>query len=252
MSLKGMARSTINQLLAKGGFQLARLDDAHDWSDTRTFIPLERTLDGAKRAGLSVGDYIDSVMNKIPGATQKTVDLMRELGVFARPIETVVEIGPGSGRYLEKTITACQPSRYEVYETAGPWATYLQQQYKVVMQPTDGRSLKSTPDGAADLVQAHKVFSSIPFLPTACYWAEMARVTRKAGHLVFDLITETCLDSTRFEGWLASGIENGAYPAVVPRELATTFFASRGFELVGSPEVPIGPGTAELFVFRKS
>lgn len=251
MSLKQIARTNINRLLARGGLQLVRSGDGHDWTDTRTFIPLDKTLEGAKRAGLSVGDYIDTVMNKSPGASQHTIDLMRSLGVFERPVQTVVEIGPGSGRYLDKTLAACHPTRYEIYETAGPWVGYLQKTYDVVLQPTDGKSLAGTPDASADLVQAHKVFSSIPFLPSACYWGEIARVTRPSGYAVFDLLTEDCLDPATLEKWRASGIENGAYPAVIPRNLAVSYFGHLGFELVGTPEIPFGPGTAQLFVFRK-
>jgi SAM-dependent methyltransferase len=251
MSLTGVARSTINKVLAKGGFQLVRSSELHDWGDTRTFIPLEATIDAAKRAGLSVGDYIDTVMNNIPGATQRTIDEMVRLGVFATPPQTIVEIGPGSGRYLEKTIAVCRPKRYEVYETAGPWAKYVAETYDVVLQPTDGRSLKPTPDASADLVHAHKVFSSIPSLPTCVYFAEMTRITRPGGHVVFDLITESGLDIATFEKWIGLEIETGAYPAMFPRAVAINYFASRGFDLVGTAPVTIGPGTAELFVFRR-
>ena len=251
MSLRGLARGAVNRVLSHGGVQLVRGGAPHDWSDTRTFIPLEKTLAAAKSAGLSVGDYVDTVMNKHPAATQKTIDLMTSLGVFASPIETVVEIGPGSGRYLAKTVAACHPVRYEIYETAGPWIEYLRAHHEVILQPTDGRSLAATADASADLVQAHKVFDGIPFLPTLCYWAEMARVTKPGGHVVFDAITEDCLDFTTAERWRTSGIDNGAYPAVIPRTLVVSAFERLGFDLLGTPPIPIGPGVAHLFVFRK-
>ncbi len=251
MSLKSLARSTVNRAMAKVGVQVVRADSQHDWNDTRTFIPLETTLRKAKEAGLSVGDYIDAVMNKIPGATQQTIDEMARLGVFAKPLRRVLEIGPGSGRYLEKTIAACHPEAYEIYETAAPWAKYVTENYPVVLQPTDGRSLAASANASVDLVQAHKVFSGIPFLPTCFYWTEMARVLRPGGYAAFDVITEDCLDGATLEKWLRSEIDNGAYPAVVPRAVVTTYFGGHGFDLVGTAMIPIGPGTTELFVFRK-
>jgi hypothetical protein len=251
MSLKSMARSTVNRAISKVGLELVRAANQHDWNDTRTFIPLETTLRNAKEAGLSVGDYIDTVMNKIPGATQKTIDEMTRMGVFAQPVRRVLEIGPGSGRYLEKTMAACHPEAYEIYETAAPWAKYVTENYPVLLQPTDGRSLAATADASIDLVQAHKVFSGIPFLPTCLYWAEMARVARPRGYVVFDIISESCLDESTLEKWLRSEIDNGAYPAVVPRAVVTTWFGEHGLDLVGTAMIPIGPGTAELFVFRK-
>jgi hypothetical protein len=245
--------------LAKSAVRLAttRLDvevvrrRRHDWSDTRKFIPLHETVDAAEQAGLSVGDYIDNIMSKTPGATQATIDGMKQLGVFSQQVQTIVEIGPGSGRYLEKTVAACSPRRYEVYETAGPWASYIESKYDVLLQPTDGRSLKATPDSSADLVHAHKVFSSIPSLPTWMYWTEMSRVCRKAGYVVFDILTEACLDTAILRHWVNSGIENGAYPAAMPRTLALDYFESCGFDNVGTFLVPMGLGsTTEVFVFR--
>ena len=122
MSARSLAKGAVNWTIGALGVEVVRKSH-HDWSDTRNFIPIEVTLAGAKRAGLSVGDYIDTVMNNIPGATQFTIDEMKRLGVFGRPVGTVVEIGPGSGRYLEKTIAACSPGRYEIYETSEPWAS---------------------------------------------------------------------------------------------------------------------------------
>jgi hypothetical protein len=224
----------------------------HDFSDTRNFIPFLSTFQAAERVGLSIGDYIDGIMNKTPGATQTTIDGMKALGVFAHPVETVVEIGPGSGRYLEKTIAECTPKRYEVYETSKAWADYIASKYRVVVRPTDGKTLSSTADDSVDLVQAHKVFCSIPSLPTWIYWTEMRRVCRMGGHVVFDLLTESCLDLSTLQRWVDSGIENGAYPAVMPRSLALYYFASCGFDIAGTFRVPMGVDrTTEVFVFRK-
>jgi Methyltransferase domain len=248
LSARNIAKVALAAAIAPLGLELR----AHDWSDTRNFIPFHDTIEAARRAGMSVGDYIDTEMSKTPGATAATVDGMRQLGVFASPIGTVVEIGPGSGRSLEKTIAACQPQRYEIYETAPHWNSYLATTYPVVAQPTDGKSLAATPDASVDLVHAHKVFSSIPSLPTWIYWSEMCRVCAPNGHVVFDILTEACLDLKTLEAWIESGIDNGAFPAVMPRALALDYFASRGFEAIGTFQVPLGVDhTTEVFVFRK-
>ncbi|MGC5041162.1 methyltransferase domain-containing protein [Streptomyces sp. DT190] len=144
-------------------------------------------------------------MNGTPGATQSTIDELRALGVFAAEPDTVLEIGPGSGRYLEKTLKECSPGRYEIYETAAPWADYLVDTFGVVAQPTAGCSLAPTPDGSIDLVQAHKVFNTLTFLGAARYFFEMARVTRPGGRIVFDVMTETCLDPATMRAWAARG-----------------------------------------------
>lgn len=249
-SIRHAIKDVINHSIAPLGLELQRTG-AHDWTDQSSYIPFDATLAAAEKAGLPVGDYIDTVINNNRGATQHTIDEMARLGVFAAPIRTVVEIGPGSGRYLEKTIKACAPARYEVYETAKPWAAYVAQQYDAVSQPTGGGSLASTPTASVDLIQAHKVFSSITFMATCRYWPEMVRVTKPGGFAVFDLLTEDCLDPETVERWAASGIDGGSYPAAVPRRAATDYFTSRNFSLVGSFFVPMSPGRTEVLVFKK-
>jgi hypothetical protein len=243
-------KSAVNKSLAPIGMRITRTDD-HDWNDIANFIPFERTLERASIAKMSIGDYVDTVMNGVPGSSQSTIDKMASLGVFSEPMGTVVEIGPGTGRYLEKTLTAGRPSRYEIYETAGPWSAYLVREYNVTLRRTDGYSMTDTADSSADMVHAHKVFSSVPFMVTCCYWHEMARVIRPGGWAVFDVVTERCLSADAMLTWARSGIRNGPYPAVIPREVSVSFFAEKGFALAASFIVPMPPGTTELLVFRK-
>ncbi|MBI1361460.1 MAG: methyltransferase domain-containing protein [Alphaproteobacteria bacterium] len=243
-------QAAINKVVGPLGIRVVR--NRHDWSDTQNFIPLKGTLAAAQKASLSVGDYIDTVMNNIPGATRFMIDSLHKLGVFDDAVASALEIGPGSGRYLEKIVEACRPARYEIYETAKPWANYLVSRHNVILQPTDGSSLAPTADASCDLVMAFKVFSSIPFMPTIRYWLEMQRVTRPGGRIVFDVMTEDCLPPGAIATWAASGINNGAYPAVMPRRPMLALFDTAGFALVGSFRAPMGVGQTETFVFRKT
>ena len=171
------------------------------YTDYRDFIPFKQTLDGARKAGLSVSDFVDA-MNK-SGATQETIDQMIALGVFKGKIDRVCEIGPGSGRYLEKVIQICEPVYYEIYETAPEWENWLVQKYNVTPQPTDGNTLTDTPSNSIDLVQAHKVFPGQPTLTTCRYFDEMARVVRNGGKVVFDIVTEECLGDDILANWIS-------------------------------------------------
>lgn len=176
---------------------------------------------------------------------------MRKLGVFSDAIESVVEIGPGTGRYLEKTLNECCPSRYEIYETAEPWAAYLAETYNIVRLPTDGETLGSTPDASVNIIQAHKVFINIPFLNTIRYWTEIVRVMRAEGFAVFDIMTERCLSPEATQLWAKSGIHNGSFPAVIPREVVVDYFNAHDFDLIGSFFAPMPPEKTEVFVFKK-
>ena len=215
------------------------------------FLPLKETLAAAGAVGLSVGDYIDSKHHD--HATQDTIDGLKSLGVFGSKIETVCEIGPGSGRYLERVIRACRPAHYEIYETAADWANWLAQKHQVVLQPCDGRTLSATPSDSMDLVHTHKLFPCRPILYTCSYWQEMCRVTKKGGLVVFDIATEQCLSGPYLKSWMEEQPWDWDWtPYLISRSFVSDFFAQNGFTLVGSFFIPLWPGRTECFAFRKS
>lgn len=243
-------KSGVKRLLGRTGFDIVRSTNNRGGVDD--FIPFEATMRAAKAAGLSVGDHIDAVMNGTPGATQSTIDQLRTLGVYAAKPDTILEIGPGSGRYLEKTLKECSPERYEIYETAAPWAGYLVETFGVIARPTAGSSLAPTPDGSVDLVQAHKVFNTVTFLCAARYFFEMARVVRPGGRIVFDVMTETCLDPATVRTWATEGGPgHDSYPAAMPRGTCVDLFATLGCTLEASFPAPMGVASTEVLVFVK-
>ncbi|MFJ7158836.1 methyltransferase domain-containing protein [Streptomyces sp. NPDC101118] len=248
--MRAAVKSGLKRLLGRTGFDIVRSTNNRGGVDD--FLPFEATMRAAKSAGLSVGDYIDEVMNGTPGATQSTIDELRALGVFAAAPETVLEIGPGSGRYLEKTLKECSPGRYEIYETAAPWAGYLADTFRVIVQPTSGSSLSPTPSGSVDLVQAHKVFNTVTFLSASRYFLEMARVVRPGGRIVFDVMTETCLDPATMRAWATKGgAGHDSYPAAMPRQVCVDLFATLGCALEAGFPAPLGFASTEVLVFRK-
>lgn len=249
-SPREMVKKAVNTALSSFGLKLVR--DRSDGNDDSQYIPFEATIAAARAASLSVGDYIDQRYN-VSGATQSTIDQMAALGVFSAPLNTVVEIGPGSGRYLEKIVRQYSPSRYEIYETAPKWGQYLVDTYGVIWRPTDGRSLKHTETASADLVHAQKVFSTISFVSTIRYWPEMIRVAGPHASIVFDIMTAGCLDDEIIEAWDKSEVHGGgSHPAVMPREIAVGYFKRRGFALAGSFMVPMKPGKTETLVFKRT
>ncbi len=245
VGLVRLARRAAKRILHQVGVRQRNVSNERDHSH---YIPFEETIAAAKAANLSVGDYIDRNYN-VAGATQQTIDEMTALGVFEGSVRAVCEIGPGSGRYLEKIVAAVHPSHYEIYETADDWANYLVREYRVVHRKTDGRSLAETQSASLDLVQAHKVFVVTPFVSTWNYLREMIRVTKPGGHIVFDIMTERCLEPDLIDGWLLRS--SNYYPSVFPRGFALRVLEHEGATFVGSFFVPMRPGQTETFVFRK-
>jgi hypothetical protein len=246
--LKGIARNSINSVLNVAGLELVGLNNRY--TDYKNYIPCQKTVAAAKEKSVSVGDYIDAMSNK-PGVTQETIDRMAELGVFKGKIDRICEIGPGSGRYLEKTLKHCTPSHYEIYETAEDWEKWLKKQYNVVSLPTDGKTLAHTPSDSIDLVQAHKVLPGQPSLTICQYFGEMARVVREGGKVVFDIVTEDCFDDATLARWFASGWGYQHYPCMMAKQYAIDFFGKRGFSFEGSFIIPMEPGKTECMVFTK-
>jgi len=245
-NIKHLARDGINYLLGFADIELVRKNKP--FTDFRDYIPFEETIAAARKTGMSVGDYIELIYNQ-PGAAKRTIDQLAQLGVFSGRIDRMCEIGPGSGRYLEKVLSLCKPSYCEIYETAPDWEQWLVEQYKVVALPADGSSLVHTPSASLDLVQAHKVMPGQPSLTSCRYYGEMARVTRPDGWVVFDIVTELCLDEATLARWIETGFGYQHYPALMPRQFTIEFFERRGFAFAGSFLVPMEPGTTECFAF---
>lgn len=238
------ARKAINTLLGQAGFQLVRPgENAHVMS----FQPLKRTLNEAAKAGLSVGEYIDKKFH-VPGATQSTIDKLVALGALNKNLQHVCEIGPGSGRYLEKVQNLCSPHSHEIYETDQDWCDWLARTYRVKACPADGTSLMATATGSMDLVHAHKVFVYLQFVVACSYFAEMIRVARSGGWIVFDMVSENCMPDATIEKWIAGKIY---YPCIMPRSFVIEYFGRRNSFLQESFFAPMLPGKSEYFVFRK-
>ncbi len=242
-----VAAKGVNAVLRPAGVQLVR-HGARPFEEFRDYIPFKQTIAGAGAAGLSVGEYIDRKYN-VPGSTGETIDRLKDAGILHPGVRRVCEIGPGSGRYLERTIQACKPEHYEIYETALEWREFLARTYAVIARSADGASLAATPTGSVDLVQAHKVFPGIPLLATVRYFGEMARVVAPGGGLVFDTVTEPCMTGELMDKWFTSGAGYQYYPSMMPRKYILEFFGQRGFALKLSFLVPMEPGKTECFAF---
>jgi SAM-dependent methyltransferase len=245
MAIGSTAKTALNAGLRPLGVQVihARSTDPA----VQTFIPARKTIAAARRLGMSVGDYIDRTYVE-PGATADTVSVMLGLAGLADPADRVLEIGPGSGRFMEKVIDAVHPKVYEVYETATDWLPHLRSLPRALIQPCDGRTLSATASESVDLVHSHKLFVYIPFWATVGYLHEMARVVKPGGTVAFDIVTEPCMDERTIDHWIGEG--SIYLPA--PREWTIAHLADRGLEYIGQHFIAMPPGRSELLVFRKT
>lgn len=212
------------------------------------YIPAGPTIAAARRDGLSVCEYVERLWRQ-EGQTQKVIDQMAACRVFGPDNPKILEIGPGTGRYLEKVLRVCRPARYEVYETDRDWAKYVRTTYPVVAHTADGWSLSQTPSDSVDIVHSHGVFTLLPFFVAYRYWTEMWRVVRPSGTVVFDIVSETCLDEATVGKWLAT---DWTYICFLSRDYVVSLFRAHGFSLMSSFKNRLGEGQSEYLVFVRN
>ncbi len=241
--IQNLVYAAINRSLRPIGVRLARIEKKNGYIDAKS------TVQAAKARGQSVCEYVENLWGEDQrGATARVVQEMSKAGCLA-PCERVLEIGPGTGRYLELVLRKISPGQYEIYETADDWATWLASTYGpcVVRQPADGRALRHTPSHSCGLVHAHGVFVYLSVRNAFEYFAEMIRVCRPQGSIVFDFYPAEGFDEALILKWLQCA---DGYPVVLPAVHVQSFFINRGCDLIHEFDRPHGPGRSHYFVFR--
>lgn len=247
MKLKELAKTLLRRTLRTFGYDIVRIAGSKAGSRS-TYISAKDTVASAETQGLSVCDFVENLWGK-QGDTQKVIDQIVALGALSSKPECILEIGTGTGRYLEKLTARHSPHRYESYEIDPEWAKWLASTYSVISQPTDGQSLSSTADHSVDFLHAHGVFVYLPFLVSYRYWQEIWRVTKPGAQVAFDIISEACLDAQSVESWLDS---EHNYPCFLSEDYVMRTFLSQGFSFRGKFFNRYGEGRSLYLLFEKS
>jgi SAM-dependent methyltransferase len=211
------------------------------------YISAAATIAAAHAAGLSVGDYVERLWQE-PGGSASIIKRLREIGAISSATKSVVEIGCGTGRYIEHTLKCCRPTVYQIYETDDAWASWAAKSYPVEACAADGRSLKSTKSNSTDLIHAHGVFVYLPFMISYRYFKEIARVAAPGAFVAFDICSEACFDTETAEKWLAS---DHNWPCFLSTAYVRQFFDNNGFVFIESFLAPFDVGWSEYLIFRQ-
>ena len=102
--MKTALKGIIRRLLASRGWVIV---DASAGNSKLGYIAAKETIAAARREGLSICDFVEK-MWQIEGDTAKVIDEMDQHGAFLVKNPRVVEIGAGTGRYLEKVLGVCR------------------------------------------------------------------------------------------------------------------------------------------------
>jgi hypothetical protein len=229
----------VNRLLAPTGFVVARSapSQAESWR-ARIGGPYRtdrEVIELARARGLSVADYIEHEWGS-PGRARAIVQRLREMGAVPGDLESVCEIGPGSGKYIEGILEVAAPQLYEIYEIERQRARWLARTYPVVVRSGDGERLSGSADASIGLAHAHGVFASLKTITCLAYFKELARVTAPGGHVAFDIICEECLSDDEVTSWLGTELR---YVNFLSKPFVIDFFSQLGLTLVGDFRFPL-------------
>jgi SAM-dependent methyltransferase len=239
---RGWIPVLVDPLLKPAGVQMVPSDKVG-----RTYIDCKPTLAKAREAGVTVPEYVARLWNET-GVIEAFTEYLRGI-VPIEDCSSILEIGAGTGRFLDPIKRLARPQRYTVYETSLDWTEYLVETYGVTGEPANGVALERTPDASQKLVHAHQVFVYLPVITSFGYFHEMCRVCAPDGYVVFDCYLDVHTDLATIEAWRKS-VSN--YQMILPRSAIVDLFRSHGFELLASDyRMKAYVGHTSYLIFRK-
>ena len=233
----------VNPLLKFAGVELAPKNLVGG-----AYIGCRSTVTNAQRAGLTVPAYVAQIWEE-QGVVEQFVQYLGNLVPLSN-CSKILEIGAGTGRFLEPISRLASPASYEVYETNSDWADYLVRTYNVTAHKADGRSLVQTPNASQKLVHAHGVFVYLSIPVAFGYFHEMCRVCAPGGFVVFDCFLSDRQTLSSIERWRTNRDE---WQIILPREPIIALFTQNGFETVAADyeTKTFRNGFSQYLIFRR-
>ncbi len=212
-----------------------------------------KVVEEARSRNLTLCEYLERF--NIGGVGQRRDAIISTLQQYLpKQLDTVLEIGAGTGMYLEKVIDLYSPRTYEVYETAIDWVAYLEAQYsqrtRLICHNANGTTLHNTKAASVDAVLAHGVFVYLPVIASFGYLEEAVRVLAPKGILIFD-----CFIAEHFGVDIIKQWQNDPYkwtfPVLISQSLVTEFAARYGLTLIATFHINYHASFSTYFVLHK-
>jgi len=219
------------------------------------YMDPKETIKAASAENLSICEYLEGTETdkRNAGRRNRIIEQMKKRGIF-ESCGNILEIGTGTGMYLEKVLEEASPKRYEIYETHPEWVKYLRDafvnkcQCNIIIRNADGEHLSETDDASCKLVHAHGVFVYIPFLNTCSYIKEASRILAPGGYLLFDCYLDSSFGYCDIQSWL-----NGPwrFPVILPESTLIEYSRTYGLEFVDSFRERYCSSFVDYLLFRK-
>ncbi|SFF18299.1 glycosyltransferase [Thermoflexibacter ruber] len=248
-----MYRKVINlaeQLYHKVFTTISVAEPAKPKRKSGNYISCEETVNEANKRGLSVGEYVEEIWNQ-QGQSEEVILELHSYGFFQTG-STMLEIGGGTGRYIDHVLKKYPVKNIISYEIAEDWSYYLEEKYApiLVRRDSDGFNLKFEKDSSIDNLVAHGVFVYLPLLHAFHYFREIARVTKNKGLVAFDIYTAEQFDIPMIDNWLDKG--GHYYPVIISQQLVVDYFSKLCFTYLGSFNNKHGYSFSTYLVFQKN
>jgi SAM-dependent methyltransferase len=207
----------------------------------------------ARQNNLTLCEYLEQ--NDIGGVGKRRELIITALRQYlASPLNHVLEIGAGTGMYLEKIVELYSPAAYEVYETSLEWVEYLNQSYsgktRLQCHNADGSTLHRTASESVDAAFSHGVFVYLPLITTFGYLEEMARVVKPDGWIVFDCFLTRNFGVDTIKQWQRDP-HHWTFPVAISEDLIMEFLVRYRLTCVGRFDTPYHASLSTYFVARK-
>jgi phospholipid N-methyltransferase len=209
----------------------------------------------AKSKNLSVCQFLESVENTGEGQKGRRdaiIDSIRSVIPVDFRNGKILEIGTGTGIFMEKFLDLYSPSRYESYETDVGWAAYLQSEYSkkvtLINRKPNGFNLEDTDSEEMDLVVAHGVFVYLQLIQSIGYLYEMVRTCKSGGLIIFDCYLSESLSTPLISKFRE---KNKYFPVFMPQKLIEDFAVEKKLQLIHSFNVGYHESYSTYFIFKK-
>ena len=163
----------------------------------------------------------ESVISKIKSFVPK--DTLGDLNAL--------EIGGGTGCFIEETIKQFKIKNYESYEVHTEWSEYITQRYNLIQRKCNGYNLNGTADNSIKLLLSHGVFVYLPFRVTLSYFHEIIRVSDRKAVVVFDYYSFEDMLTDKQESYFKNN--PNTYQVFLDDLFVKNFFSNHNYRILG-------------------
>lgn len=245
MTIKNLIRNLIDRTVNKYGFRLQPTGLGY-------FNPSD-VVPEAKEMNLSLCEYLEKT-NKGGVGVRRDFIVEEIFNTVHLQAPNILEIGAGTGMYVEKFLSNYNPAMYEVYETNLNWVAYLKEEYaskgNLKFQHADGTSLHQSASNSVDLLTMHGVTVYIPVILSVNYLNEMYRVCKSGGFIIFDCFTDENFTLSTVNNWLEDTYEY-TFPVVISMNLINEFAEKNNLSLVKKFDIQYHASKSTYFIYKK-